>query len=153
MTTLTDTFMYRRPVQHRVTVLDTDNDIHDFTRITDNYPDSNGMFRRERQDGTRDDIPLRGSYFVQELDEDSHGTGRFKVLTPEEFKEQLTEHEDPYFEYGIQFIPRPRDVVSHGGNLEHAREALKAMPVLAASGEYGIVHRLVTEPGPWERVD
>jgi hypothetical protein len=153
MSTLTDTFMYRRPVQHRVTVLDTDNDIHNFTRTTDNYPDSNGMYRRQRKDFTRDDIVLRGSYFIEELDKDGDFTGRFDVLTPEEFKDQLTEHEDPYFEYGIQFIPRPRDIVSHGGNLDHAREALKAMPVLAASGEYGIVRRLVTEPGTWERIE
>jgi hypothetical protein len=153
MSTLTDNYMYRRPVQHRITVLDTDTDIHYISRTTDNYPDSKGMYRRDRKDYTRDDILLRGSYFVEELDEDGDRTGRFDVLTPEEFQEQLTEHEEPYFEYGIQFIPRPRDVVSHGGNLEHAREALKAKPVLAASGEYAIVRRLVTEPGPWERIE
>jgi hypothetical protein len=153
MSTLADTFMRRRPVQHRITVLDTDEDIHYFSRTTDNYPDSNGLFHRYRKDYTPDHILLRGSYFIEELDEDGDREGRFDVLTPEEFKEQFTEHEDPYFEYGIQFIPRPRDVVSHGGNLEHAREALKAMPVLAASGEYGIVRRVVSEPGPWERVE
>lgn len=153
MSTLTGTFMYRRPVQHRVTVLDTDNEIHNFTHITDSYPDSNGMYRRQRKDFTRDDIVLLGSYFIEELDKDGDFTGRFDVLTPEEFKDQLTEHEEPYFEYGIQFIPRPRDIVSHGGNLEHAREALRSMAELAASGEYGIVRRLVTEPGPWERIE
>ncbi|GAA4035020.1 hypothetical protein GCM10023063_19180 [Arthrobacter methylotrophus] len=153
MSTLTDTFMHRRPVRHRITVLDTDTDIHYFSHTTDNYPDSNGMYRRQRKDYTRDNIVLRGSYFIEELDEDGDREGRFYVLTPEEFREQFTEHEDPYFEYGVQFVPRPRDIVSHGGDLKNAREALKAMPVLAESGEYAIVRRLVTEPGPWERFD
>jgi hypothetical protein len=153
MSKLTGTFMYRRPVQHRVTVLDSDTDLRYFSYTTDNHPDSNGMYRRQKKDYTRDDIVLRGSYFVEELDEDGDRDGRFYVLTPEEFQEQLTEHENPYFEYGIQYILRPRDIVSHGGNLEHAREALKAMPVLATSGDYGIVRRLVTEPGPWERIE
>lgn len=152
MSTLTDKYMRRRPVQHRITVLDTNEDINYFSRTTDNYPDSNGMYRRQRKDYTRDDIPLRGSYFIEELDEDGDREGRFEVLTPEEFKEQFTEHEDPYFEYGVQYLLRPRDVVSHGGNLEHAREGLRNSG-LTGSGEYGIVRRLMTEPGPWERIE
>lgn len=56
MSTLPDTFMYGRPVQYRVTVLDSDNDIPNFSRTTDNYPDSNGMYRRRRKDFIRDDI-------------------------------------------------------------------------------------------------
>lgn len=153
MSTLPDTYMRRIPVQHRITFLDTDNDIHYFSRTTDCYPEPDGTFPRERKDYTRDDIPLRGSVFVEELEEDGERSGRFEVLTREEYREQFTEHEVPGTEYGIQLISRPRDVVSHGGNLENARDALKTLPVLAASAEYQIVRRSVTEPGPWERVD
>lgn len=153
MSTLTDTYMRRHPVQHRVTVLDTDTDLHEFSRTTDCYPDSTGMYRRDRKDHTRDDIVLRGSVFIEELDEDGERTGRFEVLTGDEFREQFTEHENPYFEYGVQFIPRPRDVVSHGGRFESAQEALDGLPVLAGSGDYRIVRRSVTEPGNWEPVE
>lgn len=146
-------YMRRVPVRHRVTVLETDKEIHYFSRTTDCYPEPHGTFRRDRKDYTRDDIPLRGSVFVEEIDEDGDRTGRFEVLTRQEFGEQFTEHELSYFEYGIQLISRPRDVVSHGGNLENARDALKALPVLAASGEYRIVRRAVTEPGDWEPVN
>lgn len=107
MSTLPGIFIYSRPVQHRVTILDTDNDIHYFTHTTDNYPDSHGPYRRDRKDFTRDDMPLRGSYFIQGLDEDGERAGRFRVLTPQEFKEMLTEHEFPYFEYGVQYLSRP----------------------------------------------
>lgn len=153
MSTLTGTYTRLRPVQHRVTVLDSDNDIHYFSRTTDCYPEPDGTFRRDRKDYTPDSITLRGAVFIEELDEDGDQSGRFDVLTLEEFLERYAEHDKPHFEYGIQFIPRPRDVLSHGGDLDRAREALKALPVLAGSGEYGIVRRVTAEPGPWERFE
>lgn len=152
MSTLTETFMHRRPVQHRITILDTDTDIHYFSRTTDNYPDSNGMYHRQKKDYTRDDIVLRGSYFIEELDEDGDREGRFEVLTPTEFQKKFTEHEELNFEYGIQVVRRPRDVVEHG-TLERCQTVLDEMPDLRDSGDYRIVRRLVNEPGDWGPVE
>jgi hypothetical protein len=61
------------------------------------------------------------------------------------------EFEEPYFEFGVKFLPRRNDVVEHGG-LEQAKAALIDAPILRASGEYGIVRRLTDEPGRWEIV-
>ncbi|MBG0738931.1 hypothetical protein IV500_05775 [Paeniglutamicibacter antarcticus] len=151
MSTLGATFKHRRPVLHRVTVLDTVKDVNYFTRTTDNYPDSNGTYRRHHKNFIRDAIVLEGAYFVEETDEDGDRTGRFEVLTQDEFHEKFTGHEEPSFEYGLQFIPRPQDVVRHG-SLDAARVALEAVPVLKASGDYSIVRRPVPAPGPWERI-
>lgn len=57
--------------------------------------DGDAMFRRERKDFMRDDIPLLGSVFVEELDVDGDRTGRFEVLTRGEFREQSMEREGP----------------------------------------------------------
>jgi hypothetical protein len=100
MATLDTFFVLRRPVKHRVTLLEDSYDVHIFSRVTDCYPAPDGTFRRERKDYTRDDIPLLGSYFVEELDEDGDRTGRFEVLTPEEFADKLSEHREPSRQYG-----------------------------------------------------
>jgi hypothetical protein len=153
MTTQPST-MYMRiiPDQHRITFLGTESDVLGFSRTTDCYPDENGMFRRERKDFTRDDIPLLGSVFVAELDVDGDRTGRFEVLTRREFREQFMEHEVPYFEFGIQCVSRPRDVVCHGTK-QRCEDVLDDMPVLRDSGDYRIVRRRVTEPGDWEPLE
>lgn len=57
----------------------------------------------------------------------------------------------PYFEYGVKFLPRRNDIVPHG-SLDAAKAALSDAPILLASGNYGIVRRLVHEPGNWEIV-
>lgn len=141
------------PLQHRITVLETDHEIHYFTRTTDCYPKPDGTFRRHKKDYTSNDIPLRGSVFVEELDEDGDRTGRFEILTPEEFRQELTEHRAPRTEYGIQRLARPEEVAPHL-SLERCREVMDFLPVLKFSGEYGIVKRQgPCEPGPWEPLE
>lgn len=58
---------------------------------------------------------------------------------------------EPYFEYGVKFLPRRNDIITHG-SLERAKAALIDAPILLASGDYGIVRRLIHEPGDWEIV-
>lgn len=142
-------YMLRRPASHRITILDTDRNLGYFTHATDCYPEPDGSFRRTRKDYTDDSIPLRGSVFVEEFDEDGDRTGRFDVLTPDEFRGQFTEHTEPYYTYGIQVIARPRDIVEHGTR-EACQQALDAMPVIREGGTLRIVRQLVTEPGDWE---
>jgi hypothetical protein len=109
------------------------------------------MFRRDRKDHSRDDIPLLGSYFVEELDEDGDRTGRFEVLTPDEFHSKLIEYRQPRTQYGIQWLVRPEQVAPHL-SVEHCREAMDMMPVLKYSGEYIVTRQGPSEPGPWEPV-
>jgi hypothetical protein len=150
MPTLEAHFQHIRPVRHRVTVLETDQDVSHFSRTTDNYPDANGMYWRDLKGNAHDLIPLIDSYFVEELDEDGESTGTFDVLTAEEFRHKFTEHREPPIEYGIQRLARPDEVAPHL-SIERCREVMDNLPALKISGEYGIVTRQgPSAPGPWE---
>lgn len=153
MTTLSETHTLKRPVQHRITRLDTPESVHHYGRTYDNYPGPDGTFELPSHGYVHRFSQPEDTYLVEVLDKEGHLTGEFNLLNGEEFQECLQPYEAPYFEYGIQVISRPRDVVSHGGSIEYACDALKALPVLIGSGDYGIVRRSVTEPGPWERVE
>lgn len=153
MTTLDETYTLTHPVQHRITRLDTPESVHYYGRTYDNYPRPDGTFELPTHDYVRRFARPEDTYLVEVLNQEGNPSGQFDLLNGEKFRERLRPHEEPYFEYGIQMIKRPRDVVSHGGSLESACEALKALPVLLESGDYVIVRRTVTEPGPWERVE
>ncbi|WP_354214965.1 hypothetical protein [Arthrobacter sp. UYCo732] len=156
MTTLSETYTHKQPLQHRITRLDTPESVHYYGRTYDNYPRPDGTFELPSPDYVRRFSQPEDTYLIEVLGGKGQPTGEFNVLNGEEFREEFQPHEEPYFEYGVQFLPRPRDIVEHGGNLENAREALKALPVLrdsGDSGDYGIVRRSVMEPGPWERIE
>lgn len=91
-------------------------------------------------------------YRVQRLEDGVPVPGPGQLLTKDQFEARFGEWEEPYFEYGIWYRPRRNDVTVHG-SLEAAQAALAGVPVLAASGDYAIVRRLVTEPGYWEELE
>lgn len=78
-------------------------------------------------------------------------SGPGKLLTKEQFESGFIAFDEPYFECGVKLLPRRNDVVVHG-DLDAARNAVDQMPVLKASGAYGIVRRLVFDPDNWELV-
>jgi hypothetical protein len=150
MTTLPGTYMLNRPTELRVTILDTPQDLlwyHLDYGMTENA-DGNVILHDGDEVIT---VPLRGLYRVQRLENGIPVAGPGRLLTKEQFEAEHTEFEEPYFEYGVKFLPRRNDVVEHG-SLERAKAALVDAPILRASGEYGIVRRLVHEPGAWEIV-
>ncbi|XTR53039.1 hypothetical protein ACOM2C_07795 [Pseudarthrobacter sp. So.54] len=49
-------------------------------------------------------------------------------------------------------VPAPPHDVAVRGSLDATKAALDQLPVLKASGGYGIVRRLAGEPGSWEPV-
>lgn len=95
--------------------------------------------------------PLKGLYRIQRVENGVPESGPGLLLTKEQFEAEFTEHAEPYFEYGVKFLPRRNDIVMHG-SLEAAKAALIDAPILRMSGEYGIVRRLIHEPGDWELV-
>lgn len=151
MTTLDETYMLKHPVRHRITRLDTPEDVHYFGRTYDNHPRPDGTFELPSSDYVRRFSQPEDTYLVEVLDINGQPTREFDLLTGEEFRERLTPHEEPYFEYGVWFKPRRNDVVEHGTK-EAAQAALDALPVLKDSGDYAIVRRLAYEPGNWEEV-
>lgn len=150
MTTLSETYTHKRPVQHRITRLDTMESIHYYGRTYDNYPLPDGTFELPSHEYVRRFSQPEDTYLVEVLDHGGNPSGEFDLLNGEEFRESLQPHEVPHFEYGVWFKPRRNDIVEHGGSLENARDALKA---LHRSSDYGIVRRSVTEPGPWELIE
>lgn len=151
MTTLDETYMFKHPVQHRITRLDTEESIHYYGRTYDNYPRPDGTFELPSTDYVRRFSQPEDTYLVEVLDDKRQPTGEFNLLNGEEFRESLTPHEEPYFEYGVWFKPRRNDVVVHGSK-EAAQTALDELPVLKESGNYAIVRRIIYEPGYWEEV-
>ncbi|ACL42033.1 hypothetical protein Achl_4082 (plasmid) [Pseudarthrobacter chlorophenolicus A6] len=152
MTTLDETYMLKHPVRHRITRLDTPESVHYYGRTYDNYPTPDGTFELpSKEDYVRRFSRPEDTYLVEVLDNDGNPTREFDLLNEEEFRERLTPHEEPHFEYGVWFKPRRNDVVEHG-TLEAAQAALDELPVLKDSGDYAIVSRLAYEPGNWEEV-
>lgn len=151
MTTLDETYMLKHPVRHRITRLDTPDSVHYYGRTYDNYPEPDGTFELPSRDYVRRFSQPQDTYLVEVLGENGQPTREFDLLNGEEFRERLTPHEEPYFEYGVWFKPRRNDVVEHGSK-EAAQAALDALPVLRDSGDYAIVRRLTYEPGHWEEV-
>lgn len=152
MTNLPETVTPIRPTELAVTVLDTHDDVLDYLIDGGIAPDKDGNVLL-CVDDEHVLVPIKGLYRLQVVDDSGTVPGPGLLVTEGQFKANFTAYDEPSFEYGVQLLARPRDVVSHGGSLEHARDALKALPVLEATGDYGIVRRLVHEPGDWERVE
>jgi hypothetical protein len=150
MTVLPDTYMPIHPAEQRVTVIDTDEDIASFCFDGGRRPDENGEIVLY-EDGRPFRVPLKGLYRVQLIENGIPEEGLGLLMTEEQFRARYTEHAVPYFEYGVKFLPRRNDIVEHG-SLAAAQAALDAVPELKASGLYGIVRRLTSEPGDWELV-
>lgn len=148
MTTLPNSYMLHRPSEYRVTILDTPQDILWYHMDKGPLPDDNGNIRMRDGDDVAT-VPLKGLYRIQLVENGIPASGPGLLLTREQFESRLTEFAEPYFEYGVKFLPRRNDIVVQG-SLEAARSALDGSPVLNASGEYGMVRRLVHEPGDWE---
>jgi hypothetical protein len=150
MTTLPGTYMPHRPPELRVTILDTPQDLLWFHLDGGILEDADGNVTLADPAGAIT-VPLKGLYRIQLLENGIPEAGPGQLLTKEQFESRITEFEEPYFEYGVKFLPRRNDVVEHG-SLEQAKAALIDAPILRASGEYGIVRRLTHEPGLWEIV-
>ena len=148
MTLLPDTYMPLRPDESRVTVLDTPGDLQQFRLDGGAVEDADGNVNL-RIDDQVVAVPLSGLYWVQRIEGGIPVPGSCQLLTKDQFSSRLTVFDEAYFEYGVKFLPRRNDIVVHG-SLEAAKAALVGAPVLLASGEYGIVRRLVHEPGDWE---
>lgn len=140
--------MPNRPAERRVTVLDTPQDILWYHMDKGPLPDEDGNIRM--RDGNEVvSVPLQGLYRVQVIENGVPAAGPGLLLTKAQFAAGYSEFAEPYFEYGVKFLPRRNDIVVHG-SLTGSRTALDEMTVLKASGDYGIVRRLVHEPGDWE---
>jgi hypothetical protein len=113
-------------------------------------PDEDGNIRM-REGNQVVTVPLQGLYRVQVVENGIPAAGPGLLLTKDQFAARFSEFAEPYFEYGVKFLPRRNDIVVHG-SLAGSRTALEEMPALKASGDYGIVRRLVHEPGGWEIV-
>lgn len=150
MTTLPGTYMPHRPSGYRVTVLDTPEDLLSFHLAYGQIEDAAGNVTLPDGDETIT-VPLKGLHRVQLVENGIPEAGPGLLLTREQFEADWTEFEGPFFEYGVMFLPRRNDIVTLG-SLEAATAALADAPLLLASGEYGIVRRLVHEPGDWELV-
>ncbi|MGT2461135.1 hypothetical protein [Sinomonas atrocyanea] len=152
MSILPGRFMARRPDQFRVTVMDTIEDVG-WYRLDGGraLADEHGNVRLPGPDGVTVEVPLLGLYRIQRLEDGVPVPGPGLLLTRDQFQAQFEEWSEPHYEYGIRYVPRPRDIVVHG-SLEAAQAALEQVPVLGASGDYAIVRRLVTEPGLWEEL-
>jgi hypothetical protein len=150
MTTLPGTYMPNRPTELRVTILDTPQDLLWYHLDGGILEDADGNVTLADPAGAIT-VPLKGLYRVQRLENGIPVARPGRLLTKEQFEAGLTEFEEPYFEYGVKFLPRRNDVVEHG-SLDRAKAALIDAPILRASGEYGIVRRLIHEPGAWELV-
>jgi hypothetical protein len=96
-------------------------------------------------------VPLKGLYRIEHLVNGLPAAGPGFLMTKEQFEAKHTEFEEPYFEFGVKFPPRRNDIITNG-SLEAAKAALIDAPILRMSGEYGIVRRLIHEPGDWELV-
>lgn len=150
MTTLPGTYMPHRPAEHRVTVLDTPEELLWFHLDGGILEDADGNVVLARPTGAVT-VPLKGLYRVQRLEDGAPVAGPGQLMTKEMFEADFTGFDEPYFEYGVKLLPRRNDVVVHG-SLEAARAALDQLPVLKASGDYAVVRRLVLDPDNWELV-
>lgn len=148
MTTLPDTYMPNRPAEYRITILDTEQDILWYHMDSGPIPDVDGNIHLQDGDEVMT-VPLKGLYRIQLIENGIPAPGPGLLLTRSQFESRLSAFAEPYFEYGVKFLPRRGDIVIHG-SLDGARTALAELPVLKASGDYGIVRRLVHEPGDWE---
>lgn len=148
MTTLPGTYMPHRPSEFRVTVLDTPDDLLWFHLDGGIIENADGNVTLADPAGAIF-VPLKGLYRVQRIENGIPEAGAGLLLTKEQFEARFTEFEEPYFEYGVKYLPRRDDIVKHG-SLERVKSALVDAPILLASGEYAIVRRLTHEPGLWE---
>lgn len=148
MTTLPGTYMPHRPPELRVTVLDTPEDLLWYHLEGGIVEDADGNVTLAHPAGAIT-VPLKGLYRLQTLENGIPAEGPGRLLTKEQFESSITEFEEPYFEYGVKFLPRRNDVVEHG-SLERAKAALADAPILRAAGNYAVVRRLTREPGDWE---
>jgi hypothetical protein len=150
MTTLPGTYMPNRPAEHRVTVLDTPEELLWYHLDGGILEDAEGVVTLASPSGAVR-VPLKGLYRIQRLENGVPEAGPGQLMTKEMFASEYSEHAAPYFEFGVKFLPRRNDIVVHG-SYEAAVAALDGLPVLKASGEYSIARRLVHEPGDWELV-
>jgi hypothetical protein len=139
-----------RPTELRVTILDTPEDLMWFHLDYGQFEDADGNVTLRDGEETIT-VPLKGLYRVERLVDGLTTAGPGFLMTKEQFEAKHIEFEEPYFEYGVSFLPRRNDIVTHG-SLDAAKAALSDAPILLASGNYGIVRRLTHEPGDWELV-
>jgi hypothetical protein len=151
MTNLSETFMPVRPTELAVTIRDADDDVFDYLVYGGVAPDMDGYVLLLVTDG-HTLVPLKGLYRLRVITEGVIVRSPGLLVTAEQFKHDFAVFDEPYYEYGVKFLPRRNDVVVRG-SLEVATGALDALPVLKASGDHGVVRRLVHEPGDWERVE
>ncbi|HEX9227530.1 MAG TPA: hypothetical protein VF885_12880 [Arthrobacter sp.] len=148
MTILPGSYTTLRPAEFSVTVLDTPEELLLFRLDHGVIEDGDGNVRL-RHGGRIITVPLEGLYLIQRVRNGIRVPGHGLLLTREQFEGGFIEFDEPYFEYGVKFLPRRNDVVEHG-SLEAATAALEGSPILAGSGDYAIVRRLTREPGEWE---
>jgi hypothetical protein len=149
MSTLTNSHIRRVPTQHRITVMETPEDQHYYGRTYDNYPDQDGNVKLPTGEYTSVTVPLMGLYLVEEL-ESGRPSGRFDLLTHEQFKEQYIELGDPGLEYGYRAVGG-RNIFFHPMNpsIEEARRGLASLQEMHPLGKFEVLSRPAGSGDEW----
>jgi hypothetical protein len=139
MSILSQPHVRRTPPQHRVTVMETSEDQHYFSRTYDRYPNENGTITISKGLGYDTvDVPFMGMYLVEELDSKGVPNRTFELLTPEEFQEQYVELGDPNLIYGFRSVGG-KDINVGPGTLESARNGVMVLQAKYPLGQFEVV--------------
>jgi hypothetical protein len=141
----------RRPVEHRVTVLETPEDRAYLGHMYNSYPNPDGTFSRFAATGYEiERLPFLGLHLVEELDSDGAPNGNHKLLTPEELKEQFHELGAPDLEYGFRalgganifFHPLQADIAT-------ARSGVDELQLRHPLGKFEVISRPAGSNDDW----
>jgi hypothetical protein len=151
MSILTNNYTLRRPVEHRVTVMETAEDQHYYGRTYDCYPNDDGTITVSRGLGHDEErVPFMGMYLVEELTFEGEPNGMFEMLTPEEFNERLQEVGDPGLEYGYRAVGGA-NIFFHplNASIGEARRGLSSLQEMHPLGKFEVVSRPAGSDDEW----
>lgn len=98
MPTFTNPRVLARPVQNRITFIETAADVDYFADSCNGYPDSYGNYTAAYSDP----VPVLGSYLVEELAADGELSGLFELMAAEKFKYRFLEVDKLGLVYGVR---------------------------------------------------
>lgn len=102
MTTFVNPHVLAHPVRHRITLIETAEDVDYFAESCNGHPDSYGNYTA----AFADPVPVLGSYLVEELTDAGEPSGLFELMAFEKFNRKFKEVGDPTLEYGARLGDR-----------------------------------------------
>ncbi|WP_354214582.1 hypothetical protein [Arthrobacter sp. UYCo732] len=146
MATFTNPHVLAHPVQHRITLIESAEDVEYFAGVCQRSTEGAGNFAA----GVSEPGPAFGYYLIEELNADGVPSGQFKLMNADAFAGRFNEVGDPGLEYGYRAVGAP-NVFHHPSSptINDARRGLRNLQGLHPLGNFEIVSRPTGSRDEW----